>query len=152
MYSYKTPETKAGTGPTSLGRFMPVFTTEMEQQLVYYCKQLDKLFHGLTIKSLREIVFEFAERNGIEHRFNKISKLAGNDSAYALCRRHNFSVHIAEKTGLARTSGFNIVQVQRFFNNLKRLDTKEIAQHRVYYTDKSGVLLKQNFKSNCLKG
>lgn len=62
---------KAGTVPTSLGRFKLVFTPEMEAELASYCRDLDKTFYGLTLKALGNLVFEYAERNQLDHRFNK---------------------------------------------------------------------------------
>lgn len=43
----------AGTVLTSLGRFKPVFTNEIKEQLAQYCRELNKTFYGLTLKSLR---------------------------------------------------------------------------------------------------
>lgn len=56
---------RIGTFLTSLGRFKPIFSPDMELQLSQYCKDLDNTFYGLTIKALRELVIQFAERNGL---------------------------------------------------------------------------------------
>ena len=43
---------KSGTIPTSLGRFKPVFSNKMEQELANYGLELEKTFYGLTLKDL----------------------------------------------------------------------------------------------------
>jgi hypothetical protein len=35
--------------PTSLGRFKPVFSQELEERLVEHVKKLDSLFYGVTL-------------------------------------------------------------------------------------------------------
>lgn len=136
---------KIGTVPTSLGRFKPIFSPEMELQLSEYCKVLDNTFYGLTIKALRELVFQFAEKNSINHRFNKETKMAGKDWVRSFCKRHHLSARIAEKTSLARASGFNEVQVKTFFDNLKRvIEEKQISAARIYNMDESGILTVPN--------
>lgn len=136
---------RIGTIPTSLGRFKPIFSPEMELQLSQYCKELDNTFYGLTIKALRELVFQFAERNSINHRFNRETNMAGKDWVRSFCKRHHLSARIAEKTSLARASGFNEVQVKTFFDNLKKvIEGKQISATRIYNMDESGVLTVPN--------
>lgn len=132
---------KADSIPISLGRFTPVFSPDMGRELANYCKELDSSFYGLTVKSLRELVFEFAERNDVSHRFNKLKKMAGKDWVFSFCKRYNLSVRVPEKTSLARASGFNQVQVNRFFDNLKNLiGKKQILPHRIYNMDETSIL------------
>lgn len=136
---------KAGTVPTSLGRFKSVFTPEMEAELASYCRDLDKTFYGLTLKALGKLVFEYAERNKLEHRFNKEKKTAGKDWVYSFCKRHTLSLRCPEKTSLARAAGFNRPQVELFFKNLEQvLNDKKILPHRLYNMDESGMLTVPN--------
>lgn len=136
---------KAGTVPTSLGRFKLVFTPEMEEELAIYCRDLDKTFYGLTLKALGNLVFEYAERNNLNHRFNKEKRSAGKDWVYSFCKRHKLSLRVPEKTSLARAAGFNRPQVELFFRNLRQiLNEKKILPHRLYNMDESGILTVPN--------
>jgi transposase-like protein len=65
--------------PTSLGRFKPVFSQELEERLVEHVKKLDSLFYGVTLRDLRRAAFDYAEGNKLTHRFDKTAKLAGKD-------------------------------------------------------------------------
>jgi hypothetical protein len=59
---------------TSLGRFKATFSNEEEKELTHYCKDVDAKFYGLTFKMLKELAFEYAELNGIDHSLTKKRK------------------------------------------------------------------------------
>jgi hypothetical protein len=82
---------RMGTVPTSLGLFKAAFSDEEEKELAGYCKDLDAKFHGLTIRMLKELAFEHAERNEIAHRFNRVKKTAGKDWLISFFKRQNLS-------------------------------------------------------------
>lgn len=99
----------------NLFRFPIGCNGEVQAQMEEYCKELDRTFYGLTLKSLQSLVFEYAERNQLNHRFNKDKKSAGKDWIHAFCKRHQLSLRSAEKTNLAPAAGFNKPQSQLFF-------------------------------------
>jgi hypothetical protein len=66
-----------GTVPTSSGRLKPVFTAEQEQELADHVRDLDSRFYGIGRKQLMHLSFEYAEKNNIPHRLNKVTKVAG---------------------------------------------------------------------------
>lgn len=74
-----------GTIPTSLGRFKPIFTEEMERELANHCRDLDGRFYGIGMKNLQTIAYQFADLNGLDHCFNKEKKMAGKNWVYAFC-------------------------------------------------------------------
>jgi hypothetical protein len=76
---------RTGTVPTSLGCFKAAFSDEKYKELAEYCKDLDAKFYGLTIRMLKELAFEYAERNEIAHRFNRVKKTAGKDWVISFC-------------------------------------------------------------------
>jgi hypothetical protein len=43
----------------------------MEHELKLHVIRMEKLFYGLSTTDSRRLAFEFAEVNGISHRFNK---------------------------------------------------------------------------------
>lgn len=130
---------KAGSGAKSLGRFKGVFTQEQEREIVDHCKALDLRFYGLTLKLLRSLAFQFAERNGITHQFSKNKKLAGRDWTRQFMKRNRLSLRIPRKTSVARTMGFNKQQLSQYFQNLKAVLNKyEFPANRIYNMDESG--------------
>lgn len=112
----------------------------MEIELANHCRDLDSRFYGLGTKSLRSLAFQFAQLNGLAHRFNENKKMAGKDWVYSFCKRQNLSLRAPEKCSLGRAMGFNRTQVERFFKNLKKIMTeKRIPPHRMFNMDESGL-------------
>jgi hypothetical protein len=96
---------RMGTVPTSLDHFKATCSDEKEKELAEYCKDLDAKFYILTIRMLKELAFEYAERNEITHRFNRVKKTAGKDWVISFCKTQNLSVGLPEKYSLGRTTG-----------------------------------------------
>ncbi|XP_030746032.1 uncharacterized protein LOC115874874 [Sitophilus oryzae] len=112
---------KKGFGVEHLGRFKSTFTPEQENTLAEHCRQMDARFYGLTYLRLRSLAYEFAERNRIQHKFNKETKTAGKDWALSFAKRYKFSLRIPQKTSVGRIMGFNKAQVDLFFQNLEEI-------------------------------
>ncbi|KAJ8955183.1 hypothetical protein NQ318_009079 [Aromia moschata] len=53
---------KSNTIPTSLGRFRPTFSVEIQEALATHIRKLNKLFYGITLKELQSIAYQFAEQ------------------------------------------------------------------------------------------
>nr|CAI5866379.1 unnamed protein product [Callosobruchus analis] len=70
---------KTEKGVESLGRYKAILSQAQENEVVQHCKNLDKRFYGLTLKSLRFLLYCYAERNHIEHPFSRINQLADRD-------------------------------------------------------------------------
>ncbi|CAK1578971.1 unnamed protein product [Parnassius mnemosyne] len=131
---------KAGTVPCSLGRFSNVFTPELDSNLAEHCRRLDLCFYGLTKKELGRVAYDLANKNGLNHRFNNDKKEASKKWVENFARRHNFSLRQPEKTSLARAAGFNRVQVQRFYDNLKQvLTTFKFVGRQIFNMDETGL-------------
>ncbi|CAL1285701.1 unnamed protein product [Larinioides sclopetarius] len=71
----------------SLGR-QPTFSPVMEKILSEYLLHLKESYFGLTIKEIRKLVFEIAEKHGLPHSFNKSKKMAGKKWFYSFLRRN----------------------------------------------------------------
>ena len=67
---------KSSKVATSLGRFSPVFTAELENELVMHIVEMQNRFYGLSVQDLRSIAYELAVRNGVKHPFLDQQKLA----------------------------------------------------------------------------
>jgi predicted RNA binding protein YcfA (HicA-like mRNA interferase family) len=146
---------KTGTVPTSLCRFKAAFSSDEEKELADCCRDLDARLYGLTIRMLKELGFEYAERKGIHHRFNKEKKTAGKDWVITFCERQNLSIRMPEKCSLGRTIGFNEVQEARFFffYNLRALFEKhKFPPNRIFNMDESGIIIVPNKLSKVIAG
>lgn len=126
---------------TNIGRFKPVFTEAMENDLRDHIIHLEKLFYGLSTIDLRRIAFQFAEINQLNHPFNKDRKVAGKDWLISFLKRHgNLSIRRPEATSMARVTGFSKYRVAEFFSNLKEVSKKyEFLPHRIFNCDETGI-------------
>lgn len=99
------------------------------------------MFYGITIQCPRQLVYQYADINKIPNRFDKVCKMAGRDWVEGFLKRHErLRLRQTTPTSLARTSGFNKIQVDRFFNNLKELYAKfKFEPNRVYNMDETGM-------------
>lgn len=61
---------------------------------------------------MRSLVFEYAERNNLQHPFNKETKQAGLDWTTGFRERHGLALRTPQKTSIARIAGFNKEQVR----------------------------------------
>jgi len=127
--------------PGSLGRFTPVLDADFEKELVQYCIIMQQRLFGLTLKDLRSLAFDLAEKNSICNDFNATKRLAGRDWAQQFLRRNpELSLRTPEPTSLARAVGFNRVQIARFFEILKTEFTKNhFDASRIWNVDETGI-------------
>lgn len=136
---------KIGTGVVSLGRFKRTFNDEKEKELANHCKDLDSRFYGLSFKKLQQLSFQFAEKNGITNKFNKEKQLAGYDWTISFIKRHSLSLRTPQKTSVARIMGFNLYQINIFYENLKLVYTNfNFPPSRIYNMDETGILTVPN--------
>lgn len=63
----------------------------------------------------QKLVYEFAENNGIAHRFNKEVKLAGQEWLKKFMKSFGFSFRTPESTSVGRLMCFNKINVNSFF-------------------------------------
>ncbi|KAG6464307.1 hypothetical protein O3G_MSEX014429 [Manduca sexta] len=119
----------------------PLFTEAQELELEDYILKCSKLFYGLTIKKVRKIVFQFAERNKLPHNFDKINKLAGKDWYYNFMKRHpRISLRRPEATSLNRINAFNKADVKVFYDNLKDIQNKHhIQPDKIFNVDETSI-------------
>ncbi|KAK9707651.1 Protein of unknown function (DUF1759) [Popillia japonica] len=111
-----------------------------EVQLVAHCKELNKRFYGISFKFLRFLLFHYAESNKIPSPFNKDKMAAGKDFALAFMRRHKLTLRTLRKSSVARTMGFNRVQIGYFFENLKEAYKKYgFTPDRIFNVEETGV-------------
>ncbi|CAH1960860.1 unnamed protein product [Acanthoscelides obtectus] len=126
--------------PQHAGRFKNTFNTEQTQDFVRYIQECNARGLGLILIQVQKLAFEYAETNGIEHRFNKQNKMAGIDWFRQFRAENNLSLRNPEPKSIARLRGFNKVAVEKFFDILKDVRLKyELPPERIYNSDESGV-------------
>lgn len=127
-------------GPPSLG-CTPIFTKEQEYDMAEHIKSLAKLFYGLTPLQLRQAAYDYAERNNIQHNFNKELKLAGIDWFYNFIRRNpSVTIRKPEATSISRITAFNKEEVTLFFDNLESLMEKyKFTATTIFNMDETGI-------------
>lgn len=132
---------KMKKAPTSLGRFSPVFSADFENELVMHVVEMQKRFYGLSLRDLRSIAYELAVHNGIRHPFSAKRKLAGEDWTRSFLERYpELSLRKPEVTSMSRLTGFNKVQVKKFFDLLRsELETKKFSPKQIFNVDETGI-------------
>lgn len=123
------------------GAFTTVFNPEMEEELVKHALKLQSLMYGLTGEGLCSLAYQFAERNNINHPFSRERKRAGPDWLRQFMHRHpELSFRTPEKTSLSRITGFNKVQMTKFYDLIRdAMEEHHFEPQRIYNVDETGM-------------
>ena len=111
--------------------FAQFLIRKKEKALVDYLLELSNRFFGMTTEQVRRLAFEFAERNGVRHTFDRHLRMAGVDWLASFRKRHK-SLQVPrspEMTSLGRIQDFNEAQTDQFFSLLRDLYKK----HNSFY-------------------
>lgn len=129
----------------SIGR-KPVFSRELEAELVTYCKDMENHYYGLTLNDLRRMAFQLAIRNNVAHPFSFGKKTAGRKWLRLFLQRHpTLSTRTPQSLSLARVQGFNEESVKLFFSILKpELDRIQFNPVKVFNVDETGITVVQH--------
>lgn len=137
-------------------KFQCVFSERQEYELVNYLLTMESRLFGLTMKELRSLAFQLAERNNVGHRFNSDMNMAGQDWVKNFLARHpNLTIREPETTSGARAMGFNKVSVDKFFDLLEKcIDKYHLTGEKIFNCDETGVTVnpKSQSKIIALKG
>lgn len=131
---------KIAVGPVkSLGR-NPTFDSEVENLICTRIVQFSECLFGLTIRDIRKLAFDVAEKNKIPHQFSTEKQMAGKKWYYNFMRRNkHLSLRQPESTSLNRIKGFNKENVYAFFDLLEQLcDKYDINATSIFNMDESG--------------
>lgn len=122
-----------------------VFGIQNEKRLVIHIQSLEKVGFAPGRETIRSLAFQFAEKLGLNHRFNKDSGMAGYDWLQSFLRRNpELSVRQSQGLSVARSEGMNREAVSEFFKLLS--NTFEENQFftkpgHVYNMDETGCQL-----------
>jgi hypothetical protein len=125
-----------------------VMTASQENDLVQVVLSLESHLFGLSVQDLRRLVFQYCERNKINHPFNKEAEMAGDDWARQFLKRHsNLSVRKPEGMSIGRAIGFNKEKTKRFYEVLKSVlfngETLVIPDCNIFNVDETGLTICQ---------
>ena len=127
-------------GKQIFGRGKSFLPLEIELHLKEHVIKMQRRFYGLRIHDLRHLAFDLCEKAKISHPFNKKTKMAGKDWVRNFLARHNLTVRQPLSTSIARFSGFNRKQVERFFEIFKEsLTSKAYTPARLWNMDETGL-------------
>ena len=140
-----TKKLKKQPGCTHLGR-QSILGPSVEKDLIDYIMNLEEKGFGLTPTDVRELAFDYAERNNIPHTFDKELKAAGLDwwSGFRLCHRTMLSIRKPEALSLARAAAMNKPAITKYFDILEREMQRLGITNKpscIYNCDESGLSL-----------
>lgn len=132
---------KQDSSKGDLGGRKAIFSKAIEEEIANHIIDMETRFFGLTSKDLRRMVFEVAEKNQIQHGFNREKKLAGWKWVRGFLKRNpRISMRSPESTSLARAQAFNKPNIQAYFNALSNtLEQNNFLPENVYNMDESGL-------------
>lgn len=111
----------------------------MELLKIYIC-DIEKRGFGLTKVQFQKLVYNFVKTNGIDHRFNKDTKLAEADWCYKFMNDFKLSFRTPETTSVGRLMCFNETNTIAFFKTLMEVRTeKQYNPHQIFNLDESGL-------------
>jgi len=100
---------------------------------------IDKRAFGLTRKQFASVCFDYAEKNGVKHRFNVEKKSAGEGFIREFMRESGLTMRKPESTSVARLMAFNRVNVGNFFELLRDIRLKySFMAELIYNVDETG--------------
>lgn len=125
----------------SMGKYVCVFSEAQELELVSYLKDMENRLFGLTMQDCRRLAFQLAQKNHLNHPFNKNNEMAGEDWMKNFLSRHpDLSIRKPEATSGARAMGFNRPNVAQFFDLLGDIvDKYKLSADRIYNADETGI-------------
>lgn len=107
---YQMPEdTKPIMGP-----YRRVFTESQEKDLVGYIKSMKEFFSGVSRRDIRELAFQYAEDNHLNHPFDVNTRMAGEDWVKNFLKRNP---ELLEKS----TREYDSVNFDQFYHFMSQL-------------------------------
>jgi helix-turn-helix, Psq domain len=104
-----------------LGR-RSILGDDEELVLVNLIMDMKSRLYGLTPVDVRKAVYNFCEKRGIVHQFNREKEIAGERWFKLFMKRHKeLSIRVPESTSIQRAIGFNKVKVDLFYKKLQEI-------------------------------
>lgn len=104
-----------------------------------YITDIERRAFGLTKGQFQKIVYDFAEKEGIQNSFNYDTKMAVKGWLSKFMSTNNLSLRTPEATSVGRLMFFNKTNVDHFCIVLKEIRLQNNYQaHQIYNVDESG--------------
>nr|CAH7767142.1 unnamed protein product [Callosobruchus chinensis] len=135
----------------SIGR-KPVFSKELENDLVKYALAMEQRFYGLRSGDMKRMAFQLAFRNKIPHPFNGVTKSAGKKWLRLFLKRHpQLSMRTPQGMSAARVKSFTPEKVSGFFDLYEPEYNKiQNPSQRVFNVDETGITIVQHKHSKVI--
>lgn len=119
-----------------------------EEQLVSYIKTVTRMHYVLTKKGIRELACRYAKRNKKKDpKTWDSNKMAGEKWIRHFMKRHyqRLCIRISEATNLARATGFNKTNFDKFMTNLDDVHHRfgSNPPERIWNLDETGCITVQ---------
>lgn len=134
-----------------LGR-KPTLGTDLENELVKYCKEMDRCFYGLRLRDIRVLAYQLAIKNNLNHNFAASKGMAGEKWLKRFFRRNpSLAVRTPRAVSLGRVKTFTHEKVDAFFALLKpELASVNFDPHKIFNVDETGVTIVQGTRSKVI--
>ena len=127
-------------GTLTLGRLRPTLPPLFEEQLISHILDMQARFFGLSGDDVRQVAYELAVLNKIEHPFDVGKGKAGRKWLQCFISRHpQLAIRKPEATSISRAVGFNRAQVGRFFDILRQQLHHGYNKRNIWNVDESGI-------------
>ena len=95
-------------GAVHVGRNVPVLPHQFEEQLVRYIQIMESQMYALMTTDVRRLAYILAERQNLQHPFDRNTQMAWKDWLRSFMARHpTLSIRVLIGTSLAYINGFN---------------------------------------------
>lgn len=115
---------------------------ENEKRLVRHIQKLEKAGFAPDRDTIRALAFQFAEKLGVSHRFNRQTGMAGYDWLKLFLKRNKeLSVRQSQGLSLARSQGMNREEAKGFFDLLQKMYTENnmfVKPENIFNMDETG--------------
>lgn len=132
---------KSNNVTKTLGRYQSIFSPQQETEILQHVIYLENRFFGATTRDVRAMAFELAEKNNINHPFDRNKGLAGRDWLAGFRQRHpEIRLRTPEATSIARAQGFNRPVVAKYFEILVTVQRQyQFQPARIFNVDETGI-------------
>jgi hypothetical protein len=104
-----------------------VLPSELENKLVEYCINMDRIYYGLRRQSIKRMAFQLAIRNGLKHPLNQEKSATGKKWLRSFLKMYPLlSMRNPEGISVARVKSFTSENVARSFDMFESEPRKDI--------------------------